>query len=200
VLSRIAAVAATVTALGGAAAAVPQVAGMHGQGPNAAGSMGMARGMMMGGMMGQGMMGSGMMQMMGQGMGMMATGGPGATAILRMREALDLSDDQVSRLEKIREDLQATVGPQMTAMMSTQSAVAQALQGETPDFNAYQQSLQAAANIMVQTHVAMARSQVDARNVLTPEQRQKLQTQGLRMLHDSMGAYGWGDMGGMMNH
>jgi Spy/CpxP family protein refolding chaperone len=113
---------------------------------------------------------------------------------------LDLTDDQVSRLEKIQQDLQTTVQPQMTAMMSTQSGAAQALQGDAPDFKAYQQSLQAAANIMVQTHVAMAHSQVDARNVLTPEQRQKLQTQGRQMLHGTMGAYGWGNMNGMMGH
>jgi Spy/CpxP family protein refolding chaperone len=196
-MRRIAAVAAAVTLLGGAVAAAPQVAGMHDQDPNAAGSMGMAQGMMMGGMMGQGMVGSGMMQMIGQGMGMMATGGPGAAAILRMRDALDLTDDQVSRLEKIQQDLQTTVQPQMTAMMSTQSGAAQALRGDSPDFNAYQQSLQAAANIMVQAHVAMARSQVEARNVLTPEQRQKLQTQGGQMMQGTMGTYGWG---GMMRH
>jgi Spy/CpxP family protein refolding chaperone len=193
-MRRIAAVAAAVTVLAGAVAAAPQVAGMHGQDPNAAGSMGMAQGMMMGGMMGQGMMGSGMMQMMGQGMGMMATGGPGATAILRMHDALNLTDDQVKRLEKIQQDLQTTVQPQMAAMMSTQNAAAQALRGDSPDFNAYQQSLQAAANVMVQAHVAMARSQVEARNVLTTEQRQKLQTQGGQMMQGTMGAYGWGDM------
>jgi len=146
-------------------------------------SMGMARGMMMGGMMGQGMMmGSGVTLMMGQGMGMMATGGPGAAAILDMREALGLTDEQVSRLETIRDELAGTVQPLMTAMMASHTTASEALQGDTPDFDVYQQGLQAAANIMVSAHVAMARSQVEARDALTPEQRDLLANRGPSMM------------------
>jgi Spy/CpxP family protein refolding chaperone len=151
-------------------------------------------GMMMGGMMGQGMMGSGMMQMMGQGMGMMPTGGPGPASLLRMRDALELTEPQVARLEAIQAEVQTTVQPQRSAMMSTHTAAAQALQGDSPDFDAYQQDLQAAANIMVQAHVAMARAQVEARAILTPDQRERLETRGMQMMQGVMGA------GGVMTH
>lgn len=183
----------------GVTAAAAQMGGMGGMGgwrSDSIPSMGMARGMMMSGMMGQGMMGQGMMGMMGQGMGMMATGGPGPTAILRLRDALQLTDEQVTRLEKIQQDFWSTVQPQMTAMMSSHGAAARALQGESPDFDAYQQELQAAANIMVQTHVAMARAHFEARGVLTPEQREHLDSQGAHMMQGVMRGYGWSDMMG----
>jgi Spy/CpxP family protein refolding chaperone len=142
------------------------------------------------------MMGSGMMSMIGQGMGMMATGGPGATALLGMRDALDLTGDQVGRLEAIRDELTATVQPLMTAMMSSHTAAAEALRTDSPGFDAYQQGLQAAANIMVQTHVTMARAQVEARNVLTADQLELLRAQGPRMMGDVMQMHGWPGMMG----
>jgi Spy/CpxP family protein refolding chaperone len=167
---------------------------MHGQMSDSVPSMGMAHGMMIGGMMGQGMMGADMMQMMGQGMGMMATGGPGPATLLRMRETLDLTDAQVTRLEEIQRETQSTVQPQMTAMMSSHDAARQALQVAPPDFDTYERSLQAAANIMVQTHVAMARAQLEARDVLTPEQRESLATRGPEAMQGMMGGWGWGMM------
>ena len=174
----------------GTTAAEAQRGGMHGQMTDSVPSMGIAQGMMMGGMMGQGIMGSGMMQMMGQGMGMMATGGPGPAMLLRMRDALELTDAQVSRLEEIQRGLESTVQPQMTAMMSSHDAARQALEGDAPDFDTYQQSLQAAANVMVQTHVSMARAQVAAREVLTPEQLERLETRGSEMMQGMMGGRG----------
>jgi Spy/CpxP family protein refolding chaperone len=187
---------ATVAVLGSTAVVVQegpsrqQVPGMMGP------SMGMAQGMMMGGMMGQGMMGSGLTQMMGQGMGMMATGGPGAAAMLDMRDALDLTDEQVSRLETIRDELAGTVQPLMTAMMASHTAAAEAIQGDTPDFDAYQQGLQAAANIMVSAHVAMARSQVEAREVLTPKQLELLRDRGPSTIRGFMQMHVWPGMMG----
>lgn len=151
--------------------------------------------MMMGGMMGQGMMGSGMMQMMGQGMGMMATGGPGPAMILRMEDALDLTDDQIGRLEEIRQEFSGTQQQHMNAAMSAHQNARQALEGEDPDFEAYQEALQEASTHMVQAHVAMARAAVQARQVLTAEQRQRLQ-QGMGMMQGMMGDPGAGS--GMM--
>lgn len=182
---------AAVTVLGGAVA-LQQQAPRQQQMPGMTGpSMDTARGMMMGGMMGRGMT-----SMMGQGMGMMATGGPGASALLGMRDALDLTDDQVGRLTTIRDELAATAQPLMTAMMSSHRAAAEALRADTPDFDAYQQGLQAAANIMVQAHVAMARAQTEARALLTPEQLGLVRDQGPSMMQDMMQMHGWpGRMG-----
>lgn len=191
-LKRVIATAALV--LLGTTTAAAQMHGMHGQATDTTPSMGMARGMMMGGMMGQGMMGSGMMQMMGQGMGMMATGGPGPMTLLRMQDELELTDEQVGRLESIQAESQEQMQTQMTAAMDAHREAAQALEGDAPDLQAYQQTLQGAANIMVQMHVGMARTSMEARDVLTPEQRERLGEQGPEMMQGMMGRYGWGGM------
>lgn len=186
-------VAAALTALASTGAAA-QMGGMMGQVPDSVPSMQMGRGMMMGGMMGGGMMGSGMMPMMGQGMGMMATGGPGPVTLLRMRDALELTDEQVSRLESIQAEFEEGTQSHRTGMMASHAAAAEALQGDSPDLDAYQVSLQSAANLMVQLHVAMARAALEAREVLTPDQRQQLDTRGPEMMRGMMGAYGWRGM------
>jgi hypothetical protein len=159
---------------------------MHGQATDTVPSMEMARGMMMGGMMGQGMVGSGMMGMMGQGMGMLATGGPGPAALLRIRDALELTDEQVSTLESMRADLQGQMQGRMTAMMTAHQATAAALNSETPNWDAYQGNLETAADLMVQTHVMIARAARDARDVLTDEQRETLEARGTQMMRGMM--------------
>lgn len=159
---------------------------MHDQVADTVPSMEMARGMLMGGMMGQGMMGSGMMRMMGGGMGMMATGGPGPTALLRMGDSLELTGEQVSALESMGADLQSQVQGRMTAMMTAHQAAAAALDSETPNWEAYEGNLETAADIMVRTHVMMARTARDARDVLTPEQRETLDTSGMEMMRGMM--------------
>lgn len=179
--------------LGTTGAAAQRGGMMGGQAPDSVPSMGTTRGMMMGGMMGQGMMGSGMMSMMGEGTGMMATGGPGPVTLLRMRDELELTDEQVRHLEEVQERFHSETESHMTTMMSEHEQAAETLQGETPDLDAYQQSLQAAANIMVQFHVAMARAAAEGREVLTPEQLERLRGQGPQMMRGMMGRYGWGD-------
>lgn len=171
-----------------------QQRGMNMQGMDGMPGM-MGEQMMMGGMMGQGMMGSGMMQMMGQGMGMMATGGPGPAMILRMEDALDLTDDQVARLEEIRQEFSGSQQQHMNAAMSAHQNARQALQGGDPDFDAYEEALQEASTHMVQAHTAMARAAIQAREVLTAEQRDRLQ-EGMGMMQGMMGEPGTGS--GMM--
>ncbi len=172
--------------LGASAAEAQRRPMMHGQAADTVPTMEMARGMMMGGMMGQGMMGSGMMQMMGGGMGMMATGGPGPTALLRLRGELELTDEQVSRLESMRDGLQAQMQARMTAMMTAHQAAASALSSETPDWDAYEGNLETAADLMVRTHVMMAHAARDARDLLTPEQRETLDARGMDMMRGMM--------------
>lgn len=151
--------------------------------------------MMMDGMMGDGMMGSGMMQMMGQGMGMMPTGGPGPQMILRMEESLGLTDEQVTRLEEIRDEFSGAQRQHMTAAMSAHQEARQAVQGDAPDFDAYEEALGHASEHMVQGHLAMARAAAESRDVLTEEQRTRLQ-EGMGMMQGMMGGSGMGD--GMM--
>jgi len=138
----------------------------------------MGQGVGMGGMMPmmcEGMMGPGMMEMMGQGMGMMATGGPGPAMILRMGEALDLTDEQRTQVQAIESEYSDSVQPLMAAVMEAHQDAATALQGDSPDFGAYERALREAADQMVQAHVAMAQAAADGGGVLTEEQRQQLQ-------------------------
>jgi Spy/CpxP family protein refolding chaperone len=137
-------------------------------------------------MMGQGMMGGGMMQMMGQGMGMMATGGPGPAMILRMGDALELTDEQRSQLEAIQSEYSEAVQPHMGSMMEAHQNARAALEGDSPDFDAYEEALQEGADRMVDAHVAMARAAAEARDVLTEEQHQRLQS-STQMMRGMMG-------------
>jgi Spy/CpxP family protein refolding chaperone len=176
----------------GTTPAAAQMGGMRGQLPDSVPSRAMGQGLMMGGMMGQGMMGSGMMTMMGQGMGVMATGGPGPVTLLRMREVLELTEEQIERLEAVQERFRRNTASHVSTMTSSHQAAAQALEGDVPDLEAYQQRLQAQANISVQFHVAMAQAAMGAREVLTQEQRGRLQAEGPQMMDGMMGRYGWG--------
>lgn len=159
------------------------------QDPDAA--MGMS-GMMQ--MMGQGMMAPGMMRMMGQGMGMMATGGPSAATMLRMGEALRLTDEQKSRLQAIQEQYSESTRMPMQQVMQAHQQAAAALQGESPDFEAYEDALREGAARMVDAHVAMARAAVEAKAVLTDEQRSQLRNLAQMMRGMMMG----GGQSGMM--
>lgn len=135
---------------------------------------------MMSGMMGAGMMDQGMLQMMGQGMGLMATGGPGPTLILRMRDVLDLSDEQVRDLEEIQDRSQ---GQSMSeSVMQAHTRAQQALAGDDPDFDAYESALRDAMDDMMQMHVEMGRATVEAKEVLTEEQRLRLEEIGHGMM------------------
>lgn len=154
---------------------------------------------MMGGMMGamDGMAGpGGMMGMMGQQMAMMGAPGPGM--LLRMRDALELTDDQVSRLEALQEEVSTARQQHMQPAMTAHRSAMEALQGEPADLQAYEESLREAAQHMVQAHVEMARFGTEAHGVLTPEQRQQLQ-EGMRMMRGMMdGPMMRGDRGDMM--
>ncbi|MEX1258514.1 MAG: Spy/CpxP family protein refolding chaperone [Gemmatimonadota bacterium] len=171
---------------GGGQDAMP---GMMGGGMGMGGMMQM----MAQGMMGGGMMGPEMMQMMGQGMGMMATGGPGPAMILRMGDALNLTAEQRSRLEAIQAQYSESVQPLMAVAMEAHGNAAAALEGDSPDLAAYEQGLRESADRMVEAHVAMARAAVEARNVLTAEQREGL-AGGMQMMQGMMGQ----GRGGMM--
>jgi Spy/CpxP family protein refolding chaperone len=142
-------------------------------------------------MMGQGMMGPGMRQMMGQGMGVMSTGGPGPAMILRMGDALNLTDEQRVRLQAIQGEYSGSVEPLMAAVMRAHQEAAAALAGDPPDIEAYERALREANDRMVEAHVAMARAAVEARAVLTDEQLGQLED-SIRMMRGMTGMMGSG--------
>ncbi|MGM0669164.1 MAG: Spy/CpxP family protein refolding chaperone [Gemmatimonadota bacterium] len=141
--------------------------------------MRMMRTMMGNGIMGGGMMGtrggSGMMQggMMQGGMMDMGMAG-GAGMILSLEESLDLSEDQVQRLEEMQESIRDEVQQHTSQAMEAGQAAMEALQSDTPDLGTYEESLREAADHSILAHTAMARSDVEARQLLTAEQQKDL--------------------------
>lgn len=132
----------------------PMMQGMHGQM--------MMEGMEMGDRQGQ-MMGSGMMRM---------HGGPGM--ILMSSEALALTPAQTERLEALQERVRPEHQEHMQATMAAHQKAAAALEGDAADLDAYTAALNEAADHMVMAHVAMTRATLEAREILTPEQREQL--------------------------
>jgi Spy/CpxP family protein refolding chaperone len=149
-------------------------------------------------MMGEGMS-SQMLQRVGQGMGIVVTGGPGPEMILSMGEALNLTGYQRARLEALQAEYSEAAQPHMLGMIAAHRDVRTALEGDSPDFGAYEHALQEGANLMVQAHVAMARAAEAVRNVLIDEQLALLGS-GMPMMHGMM-EHGQPDpgIGGMHN-
>jgi Spy/CpxP family protein refolding chaperone len=116
-------------------------------------------------------------------------GGPPPAMLLRHQEDLGLSADQVRRIER----LQAEAGgaEHMGAVMAAHREAAELLHADRPDFAGYEARLREAADHMIQAHTQMARAAVQARGVLTPEQRKRF----AHLAHGSMGR-GHGGMGG----
>lgn len=156
--------------------------GATGHGMMGHGMMGcpmMGEGMMGEGMMGEGMMSEGRLGGMMTGHAMMMGAGPSPGMLLQRRDALELTDDQVARLEEIRDEASGAMQGHMTVMMSARREAAEALQDETPDLDAYEEALERAASQMVQAHMAMARTADRTHDVLTAEQWEKVREQGM---------------------
>lgn len=153
------------------------------------------------------MMSPGMMQRMhgmggpGSMMGMMDGGMTGMSAgpamILRLEESVELTDDQVARLEALHESAQSEMRQHMMQGMQTMRAAQELLDGDSPELSAYEARLREAANHMVLAHTAMARAAVDARALLSPEQRERLAL-ARTMMQEMRGMRGERMMPGMM--
>jgi len=144
----------------------PMMRAGHMMGAQGAGGWsGMAGGMMggYGAMGGYGMMGA------TEGMASLPAG------LLAAAEQLGLSADQKTRLESIATTARENGVSQMQAARQARQQAAQALNGNAPDLDAYAKALHTASDHMVQAQVAMAKASLDARAVLTPEQRTRLQ-------------------------
>lgn len=137
--------------------------------------------------------------------GMMAhcpmMGGVSPAMLLGHADALKLTADQVARIEALRDQ---SAGPaHMHGAMAAHRQAAELLQAERPDLAAYEAKLREAADHMVQNHTSMARTAVEARAILTPEQRASLADLDHAAMGHS-GGHGQSDMhgeghAGMMN-
>jgi hypothetical protein len=99
---------------------------------------------------------------------------PDAAVMLRLRRALDLTDAQVRQLDTIRVQTQRAIEPHLRAARAARLAADSALAGDSPNVDRYQAGLRTAADNLVQAQVLRARAALQARGVLTPEQRSNL--------------------------
>jgi Spy/CpxP family protein refolding chaperone len=162
--------------------AAPALAQEHQHGQEQEGRPGMMACPMMqmhGSMMDEGMMG--MMQLMHAQPAM----------LLEAAEALDLTSEQTQQLTALRDRARPEHEQHQEAATAAHRAAAAALEGDAPDLDAYAAALGQASDHMVMGHVAMTRTALEARQILTPEQREKLQ-------ETMTGMHGMG--GGMMDH
>ncbi len=97
-----------------------------------------------------------------------------ASISLSLRESLDLTADQVTRLTALRVTSQAEAQQHMAAHMEGMQSAAKISESAAPDLSTYESELRAAANHMVLEHLGMARADAASRNVLTPTQRDRL--------------------------
>lgn len=132
---------------------------------------------MMGGM---DMMGPGMMRMMQSRMMGMSQSGmaemmgdmlPQAATLLSASDALELTLEQTTALEALKDRTVAAHGTHMSAAMSARATVLGALDAETPDFDAYETAFREGMDHMAQAHMVMVRASHEARGILTPGQR-----------------------------
>ena len=145
---------------------------MHGQ-----------QGQDMHGQMGQ--MGQEMHGPMGQAHCAAMMGAANPVMALHHADDLGLSEEQVSELKDRMASAHEAGMSHMRLAMETRASAREILDAESPDLAEYEARLDNAARHMVQAHVAIARAGVDARSVLTADQRSRLQT--LPMDHDMGG-------------
>lgn len=100
---------------------------------------------------------------------------PGPMMILQLREPLGLTQAQVTQIEAIRDRVQGEHQAHMQAAMRAMQEADGLLEASDPDVSRYEAKLKEAADSHVQAQLTMARAWVEAREVLTPEQRSDLQ-------------------------
>lgn len=106
-------------------------------------------------------------------------GGPGrgglpmvpAARLLGAREELQLTDDQVKRLEALRTSQREALRPPRPARLRAQADLAEAQ--EKDNIDGERAALEKLAKLRVDEQVAFLKAAKDARDVLTPDQRDK---------------------------
>ena len=131
-----------------------------------------------------GMMGDGMMR--GQPGGQMGAMMDDSSMMVRMSSELGLTDAQMQQMRTIHQRACAAAQPHMTMAMQAHQAAMQALQGDKPNLDHFEDQLDKAAKHMVEAQVEMAKGMIEFRKSLTPTQRQKLDQMHQQMMERGM--------------
>ena len=89
--------------------------------------------------------------------------------LLRQRERLQLTDDQAKRLDALAKTQRDALKPQHSNMLRAEADLADAEDKE--NFDAQRSALEKMAKIRIDQDMAQRRALKDARDLLTPEQR-----------------------------
>jgi len=158
--------------------------GMMGMEPGRRGGMmgqGQGHGRGMAGMRGRATGGGAMYGLQGghgmraRGSGMMGGGMMGArpSALLARSETLDLSQDQVRRLEELQESERGMMRGMRAEMSAVRTQLQDVLSADALDMDAYRAALEARADVMVGHRMRWARLSQQSLEVLTTEQRDR---------------------------
>ena len=131
-----------------------------------------------------------MMGMMGDGMMRGQTGGQmgamnDSSMMVQMRSELGLSDAQMQQMHTIHQRACAAAQPHVTLARQAHQGAMQALQGDRPNLDHFEDQLDKAAKHMVEAQVEMAKGMIEFRKTLTAAQRQKLDQMHQQMMQGS---------------
>lgn len=133
------------------------------------------------------------------GMPMMGMGGPPAAMLAQHKAALNLTDDQVKRLETLAAQQKGALEPNVGAELRARADLADARKGEG-DLVATRKAMDKLAQLRIDGEMAHLKARQDARAILTTEQREKLPV--MRGMGGGMGMEGGmrGGRGDMRGH
>lgn len=107
-----------------------------------------------------------------------------SSMMTQMRAELGLSDAQMEEMRSMHQRACAAAQPHIQLARQAHQAAMQALQGDKPNLDHFEDQLDKAAKHMVEAQVAMAKQMIAFRNSLTPAQRQKMDQMHQRMMQD----------------
>ena len=109
-----------------------------------------------------------------------------SSMMMRMSSELGLSDAQLQQIRTIHQRACAAAQPHFTMAMQAHQAAMQALEGDKPNLDHFEDQLDKAAKHMVAAQVEMAKGMIDVRKSLSPAQRQKFDEMHRQMMQGSM--------------
>jgi uncharacterized membrane protein len=137
---------------------------------------------MMGGIVQSPMRGQSSGPMSGQMAGRMGGMMNDSSMMIQMRTELGLTDAQTQQMRTMQQRACAGAQPHMQMAMQARQAAMQALEGDHPSLDHFEDQLDKAAKHMVEAQVEMAKQMIAFRNELTPAQRQKFDQMHQRMM------------------
>ena len=109
-----------------------------------------------------------------------------SSMMMRMSSELGLSEAQLQQMRAIHQRACAAAQPHFTMAMQAHQAAMQALEGDKPNLDHFEDQLDKAAKHMVEAQVEMAKGMIDIRKALTPAQRQKFDEMHRQMMQSGM--------------